>query len=108
MVLIERSGFIAVSDKIRAILKLQNRKTEDLSKALGLSSTQALYNKLNQDSFTPSDLIRIAEFFDCDLNFEMKTGQKISLKMDDVKNKHLYIQNRFNLISKMCSNRANS
>ena len=42
---------MAVADKIKALLKLQGKKTEDLAEALGLASKQALYNKFNRDSF---------------------------------------------------------
>ncbi|MEI3273961.1 MAG: hypothetical protein V8R97_02030 [Fusicatenibacter saccharivorans] len=38
---------MAVADKIKALLKLQGKKTEDLAEALGLASKQALYNKLH-------------------------------------------------------------
>lgn len=76
---------MAVADKIRALLKLQGKKTEDLAEALGLASKQALYNKFNRDSFTASDLIKAAEFLNCDLNFETQAGQKITLTIEDVK-----------------------
>lgn len=76
---------MAVADKIKALLKLQGKRTDDLAVALGLKSKQALYNKFNRDSFTADDLIKAADFLDCDLNFETKNGQKISLTMEDVK-----------------------
>ena len=76
---------MAVADKIKALLKLQGKKTEDLAEALGLASKQALYNKFNRDSFTASDLIKAADFLNCDLNFETKEGQKITLTVDDIK-----------------------
>lgn len=76
---------MAVADKIKALLKLQGKRTEDLAEALGLASKQALYNKFNRDSFTASDLIKAAEFLECDLSFENKDGQKITLTVDDVK-----------------------
>lgn len=79
---------LAVADKIKALLKLQGKKTEDLAEALGLASKQALYNKFNRDSFTASDLIKAADFLNCDLNFETKEGQKITLTVDDIKNSY--------------------
>jgi len=75
---------VAVSDKIKALLKLQGKKTEDLAEALGLASKQALYNKFNRDSFTAADLIKAADFLECDLNFETKEGQKITLTANDL------------------------
>lgn len=76
---------MVVADKIKALLKLQGKKTEDLAEALGLASKQALYNKFNRDSFTASDLIKAADFLNCGLNFETKEGQKITLTVDDIK-----------------------
>lgn len=76
---------MAVADKIKALLKLQGKRTEDLAEALGLKSKQALYNKFNRDSFTATDLIKAADFLNCDLNFETQEGQKITLTLEDTK-----------------------
>ena len=37
----------------------------ELAKALGYKSPSGLYNKLNRDSFTTEELMRIAEVLNC-------------------------------------------
>lgn len=76
---------MAVSDKIKALMKLTNKSASTLADTLDLSSTQALYNKLNRDSFTADDLIKIAYATNSELCFVTKDKQKISFTPSDVK-----------------------
>ena len=75
---------MAINDKIKALLRLQGKSMEQLAQALDLRSTQALYNKLNRNSFSGKDLIRIAAYLDCDLEYVTKDGQRIVFSKGDI------------------------
>ncbi len=75
---------MAVSSKIKALLKLKGKENADLARHLGIS-TQALSNKFYRDSFSAADLIRIAAFLDCNLAFVIDEAQKIVLDESDLK-----------------------
>ena len=75
---------MAISSKIKALMKLKERDNANLAKHLEIS-TQALSNKLYRDSFSAADLIKISAFLGCDLAFIVDETQKIVLKEDDLK-----------------------
>ena len=75
---------MAISSKVKALLKLRGKENGDLARYLGIS-TQALSNKFYRDSFSASDLIRIAVFLDCNLAFVIDEEQKIVLDEADIK-----------------------
>ena len=77
---------MAVSDKIKALLSLKGRKSYELAEYLEISP-QAMRNKLSRDSFSASDLIKISNFLNCDLVFEVNENQKIILEISDIKDK---------------------
>jgi transcriptional regulator with XRE-family HTH domain len=78
---------MTVSNKIKAMLKLKGRKTTDLAKYLGLSSSHALSNKFARGSFTAEDLIKIADFLGCEIAFIFDDHQKFRLDMGDIRTK---------------------
>ena len=76
---------MAISDKVKALLKLQGKNNKGLAEHLGISD-QALSNKFYRDSYSGEDLIKIAAYLECELAFI--TGEtKIALTMDDIKGK---------------------
>ena len=74
---------MAVSSKIKALIKLKGKDNAGLATHLGIS-TQALSNKLYRDSFSATDLIKISSFFGCDLAFIVDEAQKITLTEEDL------------------------
>ena len=68
---------MAISDKIKALLKLKGKNNQALADCLGISA-QALSNKFYRDSYSGKDLITIADFLECDLAF-ISGETKISL-----------------------------
>jgi transcriptional regulator with XRE-family HTH domain len=76
---------MAISDKIKALLKLKGKNNQELAEYLGISS-QALSNKFYRDSYSGEDLIKVATFLECELAFI--TGEtKISLMESPKKTK---------------------
>ena len=74
---------MAISDKIKALLKLQGKSHKGLAECLGISE-QALSNKFYRDSYSGTDLIKVAAYLDCELAFT--TGAtKIPLTVEDIK-----------------------
>ena len=76
---------MSVSDKVKAILALNQKKKIELAEALGLGSKQAMTNKISRDSWTASDLIRVAELTGCTLQFVTSDGQTIKLTPEDIR-----------------------
>ena len=76
---------MAISDKVKALLKLQGKNNKGLSEHLGISD-QALSNKFYRDSYSGEDLIRIAAYLDCELAF-IAGAIKIALHENDIKDK---------------------
>jgi DNA-binding Xre family transcriptional regulator len=75
---------MAVADKINALLKIRGVKKYELAEFLGMTP-QSLRNKFNRGSFSSEDLIKISNFLDCSLVFEIDDKQKITLDMSDIK-----------------------
>jgi len=69
-----------VSEKIKAMLTLKKQKIIELADFFGVTR-QSMSNKLNRGKFSAEDLIKVAEFVDCDLLFELDDGQRIYLRM---------------------------
>jgi transcriptional regulator with XRE-family HTH domain len=59
---------MAISDKIKALLKLKGRNNKGLAEYLGISE-QALSNKFYRDSYSGEDLIKVATYLECELAF---------------------------------------
>ena len=75
---------MAVSEKIKALLQIRGKKKNELAEYLGMNS-QSLSNKFSRDSFSAEDLIKISNFLNCSLTFEIDDKQKIILDMSDIK-----------------------
>lgn len=76
---------MSVSDKVEAVLSLSGKKKIELAEALGLGSKQAMSTKISRDSWTASDLIKVAELAGCKLQFVFSDDQTIGLTTDDIR-----------------------
>jgi len=74
---------MSVSDKVKAGLKLEGKKIEELAEMLGISR-QSMSNKFYRNSFSSEDLIKIADFLGYSLAF-VGEKQNIIFDMDDIK-----------------------
>lgn len=74
---------MTVSDTIRGLLAMAGKKQNDLAEALGLSSRQAMSNKIKKNSWYASDVIKAAELCGCRLAFVMPDGEHIYIRDDD-------------------------
>mgnify|MGYP000897570670 CR=1 FL=1 len=74
---------MAISDKIKALMKIRRKGNGDLAEYLGIS-TQALSNKLYRGSFSAADLIRVATCLDCELAITGDDGNKITFVESDL------------------------
>lgn len=72
-----------VTDKIKALLSIKGKKNIELAQYLGITP-QSLQNKLARGSFSAEDLIRIADFLGCTLEYNIDDKQKIILDMNDL------------------------
>lgn len=78
---------MAVTDKIKALLSIKSKKNIELAAYLGITP-QSMQNKFSRGSFSAEDLIKIADFLDCTLTFDIDKNQKIILDKSDLRNKH--------------------
>lgn len=76
---------MAVTDKVKALLSIRGKKNLELAAYLGISP-QSMQNKFTRGSFSAEDLIRISEFLECTLVFEVDGKQKIVLDSSDIRN----------------------
>lgn len=74
---------MAMSDKVKALMKLKGKDNASLAEYLSMSK-QALSNKFYRDSFSGADLIKIADFLECNLAFVIDNSQKINFEMSDI------------------------
>lgn len=74
---------MAVSNKIKTMLTLTGKTHAELASHLGISP-QALSNKFYRDSFSASDLIKIAEFCKGTLSFQTTNGSVV-FESSDIK-----------------------
>jgi DNA-binding Xre family transcriptional regulator len=75
---------MSVSDKIKALLAIKGKKNLELATYLGITA-QSMQNKFSRGSFSAEDLIKISEFLDCTLSFEVDNHQKIILDSTDIR-----------------------
>jgi transcriptional regulator with XRE-family HTH domain len=78
---------MAISDKVKALLKLQGKSNTGLAGYLGISA-QALSNKFYRDSYSGDDLVKIAAFLECELAF-ITDSTKIALTLGDLKERSI-------------------
>ena len=74
---------MSVSDVIKGLLAMSGKKQAELTSVLGLSSNQAVNNKIRKNSWFASDLLKVAELCGCKLAFVMPDGQCIYLSDDE-------------------------
>ena len=78
---------MSVSDVIKGLLAMSGKKQAELTSVLGMSSNQAVNNKIRKNSWFASDLLKVAELCGCKLAFVMPDGQCIYLSDDKQKKK---------------------
>lgn len=79
---------MSVTEKLKALMSLKGKKSVELAEYLGISS-QSMRNKFSRGSFSAEDLIKIANFLDCSLEFKIDDTQKIVLTLDDIRTTEL-------------------
>ena len=75
---------MSVTNKIRAMLNIAEKKPSDLADCLGIS-VQAVRNKFSRDSFSINDIIKITDALGWELSCKAPNGQSIVLTTDDIK-----------------------
>ena len=73
---------MAVSDKVKAILTLNGRRQTELAAHFGITA-QSMNNKMNRDSWSAKDLIRVADFVGGRVAVVLKDGQTIFLDSEE-------------------------
>lgn len=72
----ERRGSVAASKIIKQILLERGMSVKELADKLGIQA-QSMSNKLNRDSFSFAEVVKIADILDCDVAIITRdTGKK--------------------------------
>jgi transcriptional regulator with XRE-family HTH domain len=81
--ILKRGLSMAVSDKVKAGLKLNGIEIKSLAEFLGITR-QSMSNKFSRDSFSAEDLIKIADFLGYSLAF-VGDKQSIVFELNDIR-----------------------
>ena len=73
-----------ITNKVKGLLQIRGKKNVELASYLGIT-VQSLANKFNRGSFSAADLIKIADFLDCELSFILPDNQRIQPTTDDLR-----------------------
>lgn len=71
-----------ISDAVKGLLSMSGKKQTDLADALGMSSKQAMNNKIRKNSWYASDIIKAAELCGCKVAIVLPDGEHIYLRDD--------------------------
>lgn len=74
---------MTISETIKGLLAMSGKKQTDLAATLGMSSNQAMNNKIRKNSWFAKDVIKAAELCGCKLAIILPDGQKLYLQDDD-------------------------
>ncbi len=74
---------MTVSDIIKGLLSMTGKKQADLAEVLGMSSKQAMSNKVRMNRWSADDLIKAAELCGGKVAIIMPDGQTIQLRNDE-------------------------
>ena len=85
---------MSVSNKLRAILNIAEKKPADLADCLDVS-VQAVRNKFSRDSFSVSDIIKISHSLGWELQCKSPNGQTVSFSLDDLRTPTATTSNKF-------------
>ena len=71
-------------DQFKYTLSTFEKPLVEVRDSLGISP-QSLQNKFNRGSFSAEDLIKVSDFLECTLAFEIDGTQKIILDKSDIR-----------------------
>ena len=74
---------MSVANKVKAAMKIKGKDHSGLASFLGISN-QALSNKFYRDSFSMSDMIKIAKYLECDLLLSLDETQTLAFTDEDI------------------------
>lgn len=72
---------MAISGKIKGLLAICGKKQNELAEAFGMSK-QTMSNKMARESWSASDLVKVADLCGCKVAFILPDGQQIILTSD--------------------------
>lgn len=73
---------MAISDTVKGLLALRGKKQLDLAAHFEMSR-QSMSNKMARNSWSSSDLAKVAKFCGCRLAFVLPDGEHIYIDPDD-------------------------
>lgn len=79
---IKEATNMSISATVKALLSLTGKKQSDLMTVLGMSSKQSMSNKIRNERWDASDIVKIADFCGCKLAIIMPNGQQLIFEPD--------------------------
>jgi hypothetical protein len=71
---------MTISDKVKGLLAMTGKRQTDLCEVLEMSSKQSMSNKIKNNRWFASDLIKVADLCGCKLAFILPDGQQLILE----------------------------
>ena len=73
---------MTTSETVRGLLAMSGKRQIDLAEHFGMSK-QTMNNKLNKNSWSATDLRKVADFCGCKLAFIMPNGQQLFIEAEE-------------------------
>ena len=73
---------MTTSETVKGLLAMSGKRQIDLADYFGMSK-QTMNNKLHKNSWSASDLRKVADFCGCKLAFIMPSGQQLIIEATD-------------------------
>lgn len=73
---------MTTSSRIKALLELTGKSQTSLAGAFGMTTPQAMGNKMRRESWSAKDLIKVADFCGAKIAFILPDGSQIILAPD--------------------------
>ena len=74
---------MTTSSRVKALLELTEKDQNDFAEAFGMTTPQAMNNKLRRDSWSAKDLAKAAAFCGAKLAFILPDGSQLILAPDE-------------------------
>lgn len=74
---------MTVSSRVKALLEMAEKDQTALAQLFGMTTPQAMGNKMRRDSWSAKDLIKAADFCGAKLAFILPDGSQLILQPDE-------------------------
>lgn len=74
---------MTVSSRVKALLEMTEKDQTALAQHFGMTTPQAMGNKMRRDSWSAKDLVKVADYCGAKLAFILPDGSQLILQPDE-------------------------